>query len=266
MATPDEVNLPQSSATSFQENLDNFRAFYDARIAEWSTILNPLSNFSENISASLFPIKQFSDSTRKALLPLNPISESIERSNSQLAKFLETITANTSPIQQISANLNNIVASLYPGVLMESLKGIAEYFDKYNPFIAKASQILSKHGWWIMNDIPISFYVEVAQKGDKVTAEEITIALTKYFNTKKYERLTHLVNRWGLDQFATRTNIFQDSLWAHKRKRYTLSVPALIVQVEAIIREYIKDNIDPKFTARKPKDLRVEFNNQFQKL
>lgn len=105
---------------------------------------------------------------------------------------------------------------------------------------AQASEIMAQNGWWIVGFLPMPFYVELIRIRDRVTFDEITEYITHYANDKKCAELTSIVNTWESHIFEDREEIFKQALWAHYRKKYAVTVPALIVQFEGIVRDFIE--------------------------
>lgn len=64
-----------------------------------------------------------------------------------------------------------------------------------------------------------------------------------YYHKNNFEKLKGTVATWEENPlFSSRMHIFRAALKAHCEKTYTLSVPALLPQIEGILNEYVKVN------------------------
>lgn len=155
-------------------------------------------------------------------------------------------------------------SSFVASVIDEAIKPIRESLDNLSTTMAKAAVVMFKNGWWLIHSLPIAFYSQVAANGDKVTREELTTKIVSLFNEDKCRHLAALVNGWHLGPFGNvqRGKIFQDALEGHILGKYTMTVPAIIDQVEGIIREFVRAT-DNNFTAWKFDRVRVRFRDRF---
>jgi hypothetical protein len=125
------------------------------------------------------------------------------------------------------------------GNFEDGVERLFESFKKLNPVLAKASAIMASNGWWIVGSLPISFYGKLIEIEDQVDSSEITDYITAFANENDCKQLVDIVDSWEVDVFQHRKEIFEQALWAHIRKKFALTVPALIVQVEGVIREFM---------------------------
>lgn len=124
--------------------------------------------------------------------------------------------------------------------LSQALKPLTETLDKISPDIIiqkfeKSANIMFSNGWWLIPTMPIPFYINLMEVED-INKKTLTNYLVKYYNEN--ERLDHIIGRWKLDEFKDCEEIFEDSLWAHKKSKFTLTVPTLTIQVEGTLRRY----------------------------
>jgi hypothetical protein len=149
-------------------------------------------------------------------------------------------------------------------IIRESTRGIEEAIDRFNPMLAKASAVMARHGWWLVRQLPLSFYSDVANHDEEVTREVITNYILAYFSQNQWERLAKMVDGWNFNGFSSRREHFQDALEVHRQGRYTMTVPGLVFQVEGIVREFIltTDN----FTHHRFEPVRRIFQEKFDQL
>lgn len=115
--------------------------------------------------------------------------------------------------------------------------------------IPKAAKILADHGWWIFPNLTVDFCYELVKHEHEVTTETVTSAIIEYASYDGYAIIEEMIAKWSDPVFHRRHHIFDDALSAHRQGWYTLSIPALLPQVEGIIREKLGDVLG-EFTWR----------------
>lgn len=109
-------------------------------------------------------------------------------------------------------------------------------------WLAVGSLTFGRGGW---SEVPLSsmdlseysgLVERLMNKPDEEVKRELDAAIPEYFRRDEYAPLSKMVEEWQ-EHFRVRCHIFEDALWAHKRGRYTLSIPALTTQVEGIVRD-----------------------------
>jgi len=68
---------------------------------------------------------------------------------------------------------------------------------------------------------------------------------------------------WKLEEFSNNQEIFEDSLWAHRKSKFTLTVPALTIQVEGILRSYFNHISEWSINAYR-EELKKEYEQMFE--
>lgn len=178
-------------------------------------------------------LKQLEDSTASTLKAVSTIKVD--------PKLVEAVSAvKVSPevlkaVQKTQSALPKILAG------MDSMKRATESIIAINTILAKAAKFLSAKGWWLIGSLSIDFYKYLVEHQQEITGEKLTNYFVTNFNKDDCIHLKEMVEGWTIPAFQNRQTIFKDALWAHQNERYTLTVPALIIQVEGIIRQYIKD-------------------------
>jgi len=100
-----------------------------------------------------------------------------------------------------------------------------------------------KAGWAIAPSMPVSLLKRVVElhKGSKERfASQVIIG---YYHRKAYANLKDMVSAWQTHPlFTSRMHIFLDALEAHINGQYTLSIPALMPQIEGILSELVNEH------------------------
>lgn len=96
---------------------------------------------------------------------------------------------------------------------------------------AKADNILRNTGWWIQPHWTIPELLNVIESEGK--EESIVRFIVGYFSE---EELSKITRRWRKNEvLQERVKILEDAVWAHNHGKYTLTVPALLPQIEGMI-------------------------------
>lgn len=129
----------------------------------------------------------------------------------------------------IHISFENLVSS---GVFEEIFKAIEQNRDAVEAFKAA--------GWPISPSMPLEQRNRVVTlyKGNK--KRYISRTIMGYYHRDDFRNLRDMVNSWDENTlFTPRMHIIRDALKAHCEGRYTLSVPALLPQVEGILNDYV---------------------------
>ncbi|MFY9823910.1 MAG: hypothetical protein WAM82_21200 [Thermoanaerobaculia bacterium] len=146
----------------------------------------------------------------------------------------------------------------------QSFEKLFASFKKLNPILAQASVIMTENGWWIVRFFSIDFYRELIKAKDSITPEALTNYITRQANLRRCEQLENIVESWKVDAFQRRKENFSQALWVHRRKKYCVTVPALILHIEGIIREFVAN--DDGFTAWRFESVLNSFKRKFAKI
>ncbi|AUB54909.1 hypothetical protein BK007_01990 [Methanobacterium subterraneum] len=169
-------------------------------------------------------------------------------------------------LQPFENNLNRIDPPItssmldIPDISLEidtALKPLKETLDKISPELIiqnleKSAEIMFENGWWLIPSMPFPFYTQLIELKD-INQKDLTDYLVKYHNEKDCIELDNLIISWKLDEFNEKKEIFEDALWAHKKSKFTLTVPTLTVQVEGVLRNYFDPEFKPQIDGYRKK-------------
>jgi len=158
----------------------------------------------------------------------------------------------------INKAIENIVNSegfkLFLDVMAEIGKMIYAYVTKT---AKEADVILIDMGWWILPDWTVTNIFDVVSLHKEGKKKEIEKQIMSFFNNKK---LNMMLKEWKQNPLLkSRMHILKDAIWAHNKGKYTLSVPALLPQLEGIMVEGLE------LTGRVPyKELKESFKEKLK--
>lgn len=170
----------------------------------------------------------------------------------KLLKSLNLLPFENNAKQKNSAIIETMPdSSLISKALSQALEPLMKTLDKISPDLIiqnleKSAEIMFDNGWWLILTMPFPFYTQLADIKD-INKKYLTDYLVKYHNENDCIGLENLIKRWTLDEFKNNKEIFEDALWAHKQSKFTLSVPALTIQVEGTLRSYFYQKLDKNF-------------------
>ncbi len=157
-----------------------------------------------------------------------------------------------------SKNIENAIKSIEEAGLHASkaLKKIPEEFSY------SQREYLFEEGWYLSEDIPINYPRLINDLIDKNDYKKLEKLLINYSNSKISE-IREKVGKY----FPKRLKIINDSLNAHEKNIYTLSIPILFIQAEGICKEII--NITPFINVKSTKKfikMQEKINEKLNKL
>lgn len=180
------------------------------------------------------------------------IKRIIDESNENIAQLFRSL--NLEPFEdnltQMTSSLTEPVSDNFKKIndaIKHPLEKILDniYLDRTIQNFEKSAEIMFDNGWWLIPTMPVPFYTQLVGVED-VNKKDLTDFIVKYYNENDCIELVNVIKGWTLDEFKENKEIFEDSLWAHKKSKFTLTVPTLAVQVEATLRIYY----DPEFKTQ----------------
>jgi hypothetical protein len=144
--------------------------------------------------------------------------------------------------------------------LLDSLREVVEgayWFGENLALVLVLSAITFPRGGW--SEVPLRGmnlveYTRLLERlWDKPTEEiesELDKLIPEYFRRDDHAPLSEMVGSWYL-YVEDRRQVFEDALWAHKQKRYTLSIPALAAQVEGYYASSRRSTVVPPTSGRR---------------
>jgi len=115
-----------------------------------------------------------------------------------------------------------------------------EYFG--DPSLQKnyeTEKLLYCAGFWYIPSLPYPVFKNLLNLDDK-SKENVSSLIVELMNKDDCSHLTNIVDGWDLDLFKEKRIIFQEALQAHKDGKYVLSIPALALQIEPIIKDFLQ--------------------------
>jgi len=175
------------------------------------------------------------------------ISNNIVRVSEQTTSTFQNFVKSVEPFlkeadnftKHFSSNLAAINISFKDTVDIGIFENLIKGFKKQKDLVdaCKAS------GWPFAPSMPTELRGKIVQLYREGKGRYISRSIIAYYEKNDYQNLKMMVCSWeNNDLFQPRMHILRDALEAHCSKKYTLSVPTLIPQIEGIMNDYVHSN------------------------
>ena len=145
-------------------------------------------------------------------------------------------------VQETQKILSDSISSIVSGALAGFDSPVFKLLEEQMDLDEETVKAFQKTGWAIAPSMPKSLLKRVVElhKSDK---EKFTSqVIIGYYHRKTFQNLKDMVLSWQSHSlFTSRMHIFHDALEAHVKGQYTLSVPALMPQIEGILSELVNE-------------------------
>ena len=182
--------------------------------------------------------------------------------NSQLIvqSVMDSINTMLSPIQESHRRLMEQMPKQLQGILQDwgrkvsgFIEVIQQQYDKADLDAQAAAPMLIRSDLWFPPSAPQSLLLAVKDvaESDNPTPEQVESLFLEYYRNEDWTPLRELCASWAkIPAFRKRMSIINDALEAHIEGKYSLSIPALLPQIEGIAGIVLG-----KPVARKTRDL-----------
>lgn len=124
-----------------------------------------------------------------------------------------------------------LIASIKPAALMAS-SALMERIRASNKKEQEYEAALWRMGWWMPPSASMDFFWEVGALADEGRRHDLRRAMTEAARSREFSRI---VDHWmRLDPFGKRRRFLRDALQDHRRGRYRVSIPILLMLLEGI--------------------------------
>lgn len=126
----------------------------------------------------------------------------------------------------------------------EQINQVNKVAEEIKEILPDYQAAMIKHGW-ITSLFQNKNFMEKIIKIEKSNTKEKALKLIdkevfKFYDKQKMEKMTRVFSFSKV--LSKRSYIVEDILWAHKKEKYTLTIPTLLAQVEGLIAEANEHN------------------------
>lgn len=180
--------------------------------------------------------------------PLNKFAEEQKKIIESFSKMNESVirTAQMSMSQAILESQEFIAEAV------KKISDFAEFQKKLRQIRDEEKTALIETGWIICPSLMNMPYPNLRKavvnynQGDN--GRSISNLMKNHYGSQNnWEYLTEVMTKWENHKLFTkqRMRIIKDALWAHKNKKYTLSIPSLLPIIEGVATDYCKRKKTP---------------------
>lgn len=209
-------------------------------------IKNPIPNeflsIQDNIHISNFmrTIKMFSE--------VNSLPEEMDFVNRLGLDILSEIRSSLDEtLNIILQNANDLLSDVF--LADNHLKEVLKRTEHQYSHSGEVRKAYRNSGWPIAPSMPVAFNRYVVELDRKGKAKQAWRKILGYYHRDNFWSLKAMVESWEeVPAFQPRMPIIYDALDAHCQGKYTLSIPALLPQIEGLLSEFaIKHGIHINF-------------------
>ncbi len=209
-----------------------------SRILEDSAVRMPIPPVFTRVS--LVDTAQFD----QAIQASRAIGEALQSSALRSGAFQQEIRNATEGLDTVTRALTADFS------FVEELRRTFDLLEIFRPLLEaieeerSAAEAFRVAGWPIAPSMPGSLIRRVVALHKEGKAGYASQTIMGYYRRNDHKHLVEMVEEWrNRPHFGQeRMDIIVDALWAHCQGRYTLSVPALVLQIEGIMSEYVIAN------------------------
>jgi len=171
-----------------------------------------------DLKATLFQLSDSGDINKQIMAAISPIAGA-------LASYQDDVVA---PMVRKLADWRRQIDQQLQPVLEE----MQRFHDKLPGEAKTATVEMANHGWFPDLSMHISSVRQIGSYLQESGERRIGPWLASYFE-KNSDRIVSEIAK----KFPRRAGILNDALWAHRQKKYTLSVPVFLAQTDGICQE-----------------------------
>jgi hypothetical protein len=176
------------------------------------------------------------DLSRDILQMVQPVVEWQDQLTRQIQDMVTVVDSMT---QQTIANLVASTISFEETISLGIFDRLTELIEVHQ----NAEVAFKASGWPVAPSMPYELRERVVSMHKQGKTRYVSRTIMGYYERDNHRHLVEAVGSWeNHPLFASRMHIIKDALEAHCDGRYSLSVPALIPQIEGILNEYVLAN------------------------
>ncbi len=157
--------------------------------------------------------------------------------------YSKQIASMTESLSLIGKRITADFAAMNLSALNLSSLGIFDKLAKLLEYHKDSAEAFKSAGWIIAPSMKRELIEKVVLFHQQNKTRYVSQVILGYYHKNNFEKLKKAVETWETNPlFSSRMHIFKAALEAHCNGNYTLSVPALLPQVEGILNEYVKVN------------------------
>ena len=168
---------------------------------------------------------------------------------SDFVNFQNSIKATESRVHEMISNIPKMVNKLstFNEDIVRELEKLKDIGNSLLKFDNIQSSVFIQSGWFFcpsMGLLPFDYFYSPVFAYQSGRMDRVTALMKLLYGKDSWKFLEDVVNGWPSNKLFSKQRkvIIQDALWAHKNKKYSLSIPALLPIIEGICGDFCKSN------------------------
>lgn len=172
------------------------------------------------------------------------ITELLKSMNETIRPILEAQAQLQKSLKPIIESLDSMRLVIAP--ILKQQQDFLEFIKRINENKSDTRDVMLESGWWLtpsVMNIPAYWIDEAVVKYKKGNKKAIFDLFRKTYQNDNCKNLEVLIIEWKKNPLlASWSTHLDDALDAHKQKKYTLSVPVLLLIAEGVAGEFCEKN------------------------
>lgn len=189
--------------------------------------------------------------------PIEDLVTAYKKSFEGISNFASIVNQMNSAYSHLAdqvLNINKIVNSFLP-----DFKKITDFAVNMRKFHDEEKKALIESGWFIcpsLGPVPYHYIAKAVTRYNSGRKDSITNLMKSLYGDNDWKYLEETIKKWPTHKFFTkqRMKIIRDAFEAHKERKYTLSIPALLPIIEGICGDFCQSQravVSSSATTRK---------------
>lgn len=167
------------------------------------------------------------------VMPTIEWQDTLSQQIQEMTRMVDSVTQQA--VANFAASAILFQETVFSGIFDDLIELIHAHKD--------ADEAFKTSGWPIAPSMPLELRKRVVDMYKQGRTRYVSRTIMGYYQRDSHSHLVDTVETWKSHPlFSTRMHIIKDALQAHYDGRYTLSVPALLPQIEGILTEYVLAN------------------------
>jgi len=214
-------------------------ASFGRQLSEYSSSAN-IINYSIQIPEIYSSLQIDTAEWEKAIEISSSIFNSIKTIFNWSELYSEQLQSVTESLSFIGKRIAADFAALNLSAFNLSSLGVFDKLSELLEYHKDSTEAFNAAGWSISPSMNRELREKVVLLHQQNKTRYISQVMLGYYHKNNFEKLKDAVTTWGKNPlFSPRMHIFRAALKAHCEGTYTLSVPALLPQIEGILNEYV---------------------------
>ncbi|MEX2159604.1 MAG: hypothetical protein WEB04_09410 [Dehalococcoidia bacterium] len=185
--------------------------------------------------------RQYANIQKVVNAQIRSITESREAMAQLVSQFANAQAVTRRTLEALRPAVEAIQRTL---LTPEFLRQIQRSIEAWTQPERAAATILVARGWWLVPSFPVLLLNQVILLKAEKRSRSINRLICDYYSPR---RLAGMMTAWEDEPlFKRRRHLFLEGLRAHREKRWYLSIPLLLTQVEGILADFAEQRNVPK--------------------